>query len=299
MISGPLSLSLPSRLFLLSRNFSLLSFLFEVYWWCDRYCDQFAVVFWVQAVRFSFEVVFFPSHVSAINSVCCLLSAGVGGIFLESFVDFRPIAVIILKRRMATFIRAMIKAHRVLYMETPAILRRKTMPFMSGAFIGLENLQTRLTDHYQSQHGSFFSFRSSSTNKNPLPTDIDLSNEESKRRLFNRLLYRSRQRGLLELDLILGKWVEDHIKSMDADGIKALISVLDLENPDLWKWLTGQEKPPEAVKTNPVFAAVQEKVVNNLNRHAAPETRTPPGQQWVRGWDDFKSGRDSPIAGNQ
>ncbi|XP_022135401.1 succinate dehydrogenase assembly factor 2, mitochondrial isoform X2 [Momordica charantia] len=200
---------------------------------------------------------------------------------------------------MATFIRAMIKAHRVLYMETPAILRRKTMPFMSGAFIGLENLQTRLTDHYQSQHGSFFSFRSSSTNKNPLPTDIDLSNEESKRRLFNRLLYRSRQRGLLELDLILGKWVEDHIKSMDADGIKALISVLDLENPDLWKWLTGQEKPPEAVKTNPVFAAVQEKVVNNLNRHAAPETRTPPGQQWVRGWDDFKSGRDSPIAGNQ
>lgn len=62
------------------------------------------------------------------------------------------------------------------------------MPFMSGAFIGLENLQTRLTDHYQSQHGSFFSFRSSSTNKNPLPTDIDLSNEESKRRLFNRFI---------------------------------------------------------------------------------------------------------------
>lgn len=24
------------------------------------------------------------------------------------------------------------------------------------------------------------------------------------------------------------------------------------ENPDLWKWLTGQEQPPEAVKTNPV-----------------------------------------------
>lgn len=24
------------------------------------------------------------------------------------------------------------------------------------------------------------------------------------------------------------------------------------ENPDLWKWLTGQEQPPEAIDTNPV-----------------------------------------------
>lgn len=24
------------------------------------------------------------------------------------------------------------------------------------------------------------------------------------------------------------------------------------ENPDLWKWLTGQERPPESVKINPV-----------------------------------------------
>ena len=24
------------------------------------------------------------------------------------------------------------------------------------------------------------------------------------------------------------------------------------ENPDLWKWLTGQEQPPEAVNKNPV-----------------------------------------------
>lgn len=58
--------------------------------------------------------------------------------------------------------------------------------------------------------------------------NIDLSNEESKRRLFNRLLYRSRQRGFLELDLILGRWVEDHIHSMDENGIKALVHVLDL-----------------------------------------------------------------------
>ncbi|XP_019251955.1 PREDICTED: succinate dehydrogenase assembly factor 2, mitochondrial-like [Nicotiana attenuata] len=145
--------------------------------------------------------------------------------------------------------------------------------------------------------GTFSRFFTS--NENCGPIDIDVSNEESKRRLFNRLRYRSKQRGFLELDLVIGKWVEDHIQSMDEDGIKSLVNVLDLENPDLWKWLTGQEQPPDAISTNSVFSAVQEKVMNNLGKHAAPESRAAAGHPWLRGWDDFKKGRDGPIGGNQ
>ncbi|CAN6470544.1 unnamed protein product [Victoria cruziana] len=129
-------------------------------------------------------------------------------------------------------------------------------------------------------------------------TDRDISPEEQRRRLHNRLLYRSKQRGFLELDLVLGKWVEENIKSMDDLQIKALVDVLDLENPDLWKWLTDQEQPPEAMKTNPVFTAVQSKVLNNLNAHSSPNTRATPGQPWVRGWDDNR-GREGPHYGNQ
>ncbi|KAL0749729.1 hypothetical protein Bca101_031732 [Brassica carinata] len=71
------------------------------------------------------------------------------------------------------------------------------------------------------------------------------------------------------------------------------------ENPDLWKWLTGQEQPPEIVSSNPVFLALHKKVMTNLNKHAAPKTRAEAGQPWVKGWDDFKRGRDAPISGNQ
>jgi succinate dehydrogenase flavin-adding protein (antitoxin of CptAB toxin-antitoxin module) len=150
---------------------------------------------------------------------------------------------------------------------------------------------------YQTSVCSFFCLFSSSNYIQSV--DIDLSTVESKRRLFNRLIYRSKQRGFLELDLILGKWVEDNIHSMDENGIKSLVDVLNLENPDLWKWVTGQEQPPDAINVNPVFSEVRSKVMNNLENHASQDTRAIAGQPWVRGWDDFKKGKDSPILGNQ
>ncbi|KAM1185850.1 hypothetical protein ACFX2I_015015 [Malus domestica] len=152
--------------------------------------------------------------------------------------------------------------------------------------------------HLRPQFGYGLVQRSYSAN-NGRNLDIDLSNQESKRRLVNRLIYRSKQRGFLELDLVLGKWVEEHIHSMDEQGIKSLVDVLDLENPDLWKWLSGQEQPPEALQTNPVFTAVRNKIMNNLNSYAAPETRATPGQPWVRGWDDIKKSLGGPLTGNQ
>ncbi|XVF11347.1 hypothetical protein REPUB_Repub08aG0019800 [Reevesia pubescens] len=107
---------------------------------------------------------------------------------------------------MATLGRALLNAHRVFNSAT---------------------IPNRTTTIFRPQYGWVSRF--SSTNiSNTQPLHIDLSTEESKRRLFNRLLYRSKQRGFLELDLVLRKWVEEHIHSMDENGIKALVRVLDL-----------------------------------------------------------------------
>ncbi|XP_027338644.1 succinate dehydrogenase assembly factor 2, mitochondrial [Abrus precatorius] len=182
---------------------------------------------------------------------------------------------------MATMRKAAMNLYRVINYNK-ATVAASTNPLLTLRPLFCYSMFTPFTSHTRTQS-----------------LEIDLSNEESKRRLFNRLLYRSKQRGFLELDLVLGKWVEDNIHSLDENKIKALVHVLDLENPDLWKWISGQEQPPESVSKNPVFAAVHGRVMKNLDSHSAPEARATPGQPWVRGWDDIKKGRDGPVSGNQ
>ncbi|KAK8448280.1 hypothetical protein SEVIR_8G255400v4 [Setaria viridis] len=78
---------------------------------------------------------------------------------------------------------------------------------------------------------------------------------------------------------------------MDESNIRAAPSCkCSTSKTDLWKWLTGQEQPPEDLNSNPVFTAIKSKVTDNLSKHASPETRSTPGQPWVRGWDDIKKG---------
>jgi len=122
--------------------------------------------------------------------------------------------------------------------------------------------------------------------------------DDGKRSLFNRILYRSRQRGYLELDLLLGKWAEDNIAHLDQNRLKDLVDLLEEENPDLWNWLTGQAEVPPELATNTVFTAIRDQISVNLTTFSSPNTRATPGQPWVRGWDDNRK-VGGPQAGNQ
>ena len=74
--------------------------------------------------------------------------------------------------------------------------------------------------------------------------------------LVNRLLYRSRQRGFLEMDLLVGIWAEKKIPTLTEDKLQQFELILDQENPDLYKWLTGQEQPPADIAQNAAYQVI-------------------------------------------
>ncbi|KAG0614909.1 hypothetical protein M758_5G000400 [Ceratodon purpureus] len=128
--------------------------------------------------------------------------------------------------------------------------------------------------------------------------DISEVDDEKRRRVLNRILYRSRQRGYLELDLLLGKWTEENITHLDEKRLQELVELLEGENPDLWNWLTGQAEVPSNLAANSVFAAIKSQISENLTTYSSPQTRAQPGKPWVRGWDDNRK-VGGPQAGNQ
>ena len=71
--------------------------------------------------------------------------------------------------------------------------------------------------------------------------------------LLNRLLYRSRQRGFLEMDLLVGIWAEKRVPELSEENLHQFELILDQENPDLYKWLTGQEQPPTDIANNTAY----------------------------------------------
>ncbi|MBN9229720.1 MAG: hypothetical protein BGO90_05620 [Legionella sp. 40-6] len=57
-----------------------------------------------------------------------------------------------------------------------------------------------------------------------------------------RLLWHCR-RGMLELDLILQKFVEDHLDYLSAEEVRAFDNLLSCTDPELYAWFMGYEEP--------------------------------------------------------
>jgi len=105
--------------------------------------------------------------------------------------------------------------------------------------------------------------------------------------MANKLLYRSKQRGFLELDLLMGLWAEENIPKMDMHTMEEFSAVLDQENPDMFKWLTGQEQAPETMLANSTYMALLNDVQQQLSHKRDDRAVTPTGKEWSRGWDDL------------
>ena len=80
-----------------------------------------------------------------------------------------------------------------------------------------------------------------------------MSSDEAVRK---RLIYRSKQRGLLEVDLVLGSWATKHVMTLTKRELKQYESLLNEETIDLYNYLSGQTAVPQRLNT-PLLQRIQ------------------------------------------
>jgi antitoxin CptB len=58
---------------------------------------------------------------------------------------------------------------------------------------------------------------------------------------FERLRWRCIRRGLLELDLLLGRFLDGGYQQLDAAEARAFAELAEMEDPELWDLVTGRK----------------------------------------------------------
>lgn len=81
-----------------------------------------------------------------------------------------------------------------------------------------------------------------------IPTD-----DETRRK---RLVYRSKQRGWLEVDLLLGTWATQHVASLTTNECDEYEAILNCETIDIFNFITGKDPVPPSLDT-PMMARLQ------------------------------------------
>jgi antitoxin CptB len=72
-----------------------------------------------------------------------------------------------------------------------------------------------------------------------------------------RILFRARRRGMREMDLALGAFADAHLATLTEAELDEVEVWLDLPDPDMLSWLTGEVPSPPRFDT-PLFAKLAE-----------------------------------------
>ena len=60
-----------------------------------------------------------------------------------------------------------------------------------------------------------------------------------------RLKFRSWHRGTREMDLLMGSFADRYVMTFTENQLDQYEELLNCEDPDLYNWMIGKEKPPQ------------------------------------------------------
>ena len=84
----------------------------------------------------------------------------------------------------------------------------------------------------------------------PLSQDNPISDEELELQVRKkRLVYRSKQRGWLEVDLLLGTWANENVPSLSAEELDEFEAFVNMETIDIYNIVTLRLDIPEGLCT--------------------------------------------------
>lgn len=81
-----------------------------------------------------------------------------------------------------------------------------------------------------------------------------------------KLKWRSMERGMKENEIIFRSFIAKHLDTMPAEILPEFEELLDLPDPDLYKWLSGATQPPEDVAASKIWKMVSDHVKNDLKK---------------------------------
>ncbi|KAL4139540.1 hypothetical protein KRP22_003199 [Phytophthora ramorum] len=64
-----------------------------------------------------------------------------------------------------------------------------------------------------------------------------------------RVIYRSKQRGWLEVDLLLGRWASLHVMELSSHELQQYEDILNEETIDIFNYISGKSPVPERLET--------------------------------------------------
>ena len=58
---------------------------------------------------------------------------------------------------------------------------------------------------------------------------------------LKKLLFKASHRGTKEMDIILGNFAKKNLDSMNSDNLKLFEELLEVPDPELYKWITSDD----------------------------------------------------------